>query len=99
MSKGSLPRAIICGYDSIALGAMRAFFERGIKVPDDIAVIGIDDPPSSAYTTPSLSSISHKNEETCKAVASALMAKIKGEEYPDTINIICEFNERESSKI
>ena len=56
---------------------MRAFFEHGIKVPDDIAVIGIDDPPSSAYTTPSLSSISHKTEETCKAVASALMAKIK----------------------
>lgn len=99
ISKGKLPRAIICGYDSIALGAMRAFFEHGIKVPDDVAVIGIDDPPSSAYTTPSLSSISHQTEETCKAVASALMAKIKGEEYPDTIDIICKFNERESSKI
>ena len=99
INRGSLPRAVFCAYDRVAYGAMRAFSEYGIKVPEDVAVISIDDAPSSAYTTPSLSSISHEIEETCKSLATALMAKIKGEEYPESINIICKLSERESSKI
>ena len=99
MDRDKLPRAVICAYDRMATGALRAFADRGLKVPEDIAVIGIDDAPASSYTTPSLSSINHRLEQTCKALATALISKIKGEEYPDVINITCKLNERESSKI
>lgn len=99
INRGKLPRAVFCAYDRVAYGAMRAFSEYGIKIPDDIALISIDDAPSSAYTTPSLSSISHEIEETCCSVATALMSKIKGEDFPKAINIPCSFNERESSII
>lgn len=99
MERERLPRAIICAYDRLATGAMRAFADRGLKIPDDIAIIGVDDAPASSYTTPSLSSISHRLDETCKSLATALISKIKGEEYPEVINIACELNERESSQI
>ncbi|MBQ8321549.1 MAG: LacI family DNA-binding transcriptional regulator [Clostridia bacterium] len=99
INKKSLPRAIICAYDRVAMGAMRAFAEHGVRVPEDVAIIGIDDAHTSAYSTPSLSSISHEIENTCKALATSLMAKIKGEAFESSILIKCELKERESSKI
>lgn len=96
---GKLPKAVICAYDRVAVGAMRAFSEYGLRMPEDVAIIGIDDAPSSAYTTPSLSSISHEVENTCKAVATSLMARIKGEEFEEEITIPCKLILRESSKI
>ena len=99
MDKSKLPRAVVCAYDRMATGAMRAFADRGLKIPEDIAIIGIDDAPASSYTTPSLSSINHRLEQTCKSLATALISKIKGEEYTDVIHITCDLNERESSKI
>ncbi|WP_372882393.1 LacI family DNA-binding transcriptional regulator [Psychromonas sp.] len=43
--------------DDMALGAMKALNEAGLKVPDDVSVIGIDNEPISAYITPPLSSV------------------------------------------
>ena len=99
MDREKMPRAIICAYDRLATGAMRAFADRGLKVPEDIAVVGIDDAPASGYSTPSLSSISHEIESTCRAVADALFKKIKGEDFESDINIVCKLNRRESSVI
>lgn len=99
MDREKMPRAIICAYDRLATGAMRAFADRGLKVPEDIAVVGIDDAPASGYSTPSLSSISHEIESTCRAVADALFKKIKGEDFESDINIVCKLNRRESSII
>lgn len=99
MDREKMPRAVICAYDRLAVGAMRAFADRGLKVPDDIAIVGIDDAPASSYSTPSLSSISHEIENTCRAVANALFKKIKGEDFDSDINIVCKLNRRESSLI
>ena len=99
ISRGNLPRALICAYDRVAVGAIRAFTEKGIRIPTDVAIIGIDDAPASEYSTPPLSSISHEIEDTCKKVATALISKIKGEEYESEIYVCCKLNERVSSKI
>jgi LacI family transcriptional regulator len=40
---GGPPRALICGNDMIALGAIDALLERGYRVPEDVAVVGYDD--------------------------------------------------------
>ena len=99
IARGKLPRAVLCAYDRIALGAMRAFSERGIRVPDEVAVFSIDDAPGSAYSTPSLTSVSHRVDEVCRAVAKSLMAKIKGEPYEEQMEFECELVRRESSRI
>ena len=41
----------------MALGALRAFHERGMRVPEDILVAGFDDTPESAYFTPPLTTV------------------------------------------
>ncbi|RWZ67788.1 LacI family transcriptional regulator [Labedella populi] len=49
--------AVLCGNDEIAIGLMRGLGERGLRVPDDVSVIGFDDHPLSKMLTPSLSSV------------------------------------------
>ena len=98
-ASGNLPRALFCAYDRIAIGAIRAFLELGVKVPDDIAIFSIDDAPFAQYSTPSITSISPKVNEVCQAVVTSLMAKIKGEPFESEIEIDCELKLRESSVI
>ena len=99
IARGKLPRALLCAYDRIALGAMRAFSEKGIRVPEEVAMFSVDDAPGSAYSTPSLTSVSHRVDEVCRAVAKSLMAKIKGETYDEELEFECELIRRESSVI
>jgi DNA-binding LacI/PurR family transcriptional regulator len=49
--------AIFCANDLLALGAMAALRARGVRVPEDVAVIGIDDIEESQYAAPSLSTV------------------------------------------
>lgn len=53
----ALPTAFLANNDSIALGAMRAMQERGIRVPEDISVIGFDGLPFSAMSEPTLTTV------------------------------------------
>ncbi|HEY6739494.1 MAG TPA: LacI family DNA-binding transcriptional regulator [Actinopolymorphaceae bacterium] len=52
------PDAVFCFNDLLALGALRTLLVRGIRVPEDVAVIGFDDIEDGQYATPSLSTIS-----------------------------------------
>lgn len=49
--------AVVTAGDTMAIGAMRAIQEYGMKVPDDIAVVGFDDIEISSYWTPALTTI------------------------------------------
>jgi LacI family transcriptional regulator len=49
--------AIVAANDQMALGAMHALHERGIRVPQDVSVTGVDDTPDSAYFIPGLTTL------------------------------------------
>jgi DNA-binding LacI/PurR family transcriptional regulator len=49
--------AIIAANDSMALGTLRALYEAGLTVPDDVSVVGFDDIPEAAYFTPPLTTV------------------------------------------
>lgn len=51
------PTAVFCVNDNMAVGALRAFQERGVRVPEDIALGGFDDIPMANYLTPSLTTV------------------------------------------
>lgn len=51
------PDAVFAFSDPLAHGALRALHERGVRVPDDIAVVGFDNNEESEFSTPTLSSI------------------------------------------
>jgi LacI family transcriptional regulator len=46
------PTAVFAASDGMAAGALRAIHDRGLRVPDEIALIGYDDLPLAAYTSP-----------------------------------------------
>ncbi|WP_368498164.1 LacI family DNA-binding transcriptional regulator [Herbiconiux sp. A18JL235] len=58
LASAEAPDAIFCYSDLLAMGAMRAVFDAGLRVPDDIAIVGIDDIEEGRYSRPSLSTVS-----------------------------------------
>lgn len=54
---GRHPDAVFAASDTMAIGALRALREAGIRVPEDIGVSGFDDSPTAASTTPSLTTM------------------------------------------
>lgn len=70
--------AIICGSDIMALGVIRTIRSRGMRVPDDISVIGFDDSPLIAFTDPPLTSVRQPVAALGHAAVSALVAEIAG---------------------
>ncbi|MGN9846769.1 LacI family DNA-binding transcriptional regulator [Nonomuraea sp. H19] len=51
------PTAIFAGNDQMAMGVLAAFAELGVKVPDDVSLVGFDDIAGSAYLVPSLTTV------------------------------------------
>lgn len=49
--------ALVVGSDSMALGALRALRERGLRVPEDVSIVGYDNSELAGYTTPALTSV------------------------------------------
>ena len=57
MRRGAIFDAVFGGSDLIAIGAMRALAEAGLRVPEDVAVVGFDDIPAARIATPALTTI------------------------------------------
>ncbi|WP_084767107.1 LacI family DNA-binding transcriptional regulator [Leucobacter komagatae] len=77
---GALARfgTIFCVNDELALGACRALSELGVRVPEDMMVIGYGDVDMLPYLTPSLSSLSGDVGGVAERVVRALLARIEG---------------------
>ncbi|CDE85627.1 ribose operon repressor [Coraliomargarita sp. CAG:312] len=58
MDKGreNLPQAIVCATDTIAMGIIKRFYECGVRVPEDVAIVGFDDISAAANYIPSITS-------------------------------------------
>jgi LacI family transcriptional regulator len=75
--------AIFAYNDVMAIGALRAAFELGIRVPDDLSIVGFDDIPQAAFTCPALTTISQpKHELGCQGV-KLLLDVINQRSNPD----------------
>ena len=51
------PTAIFCATDLLAIGALHAAYRLGLRVPDDISIVGFDDVPLAAYLVPALTTV------------------------------------------
>lgn len=75
---GKVPDAVFCFNDLLALGAMRAIHEHGLRVPDDIAVIGFDNIEEGQYATPSLTTIAPDRQVIAQLAVERLLLRIEG---------------------
>lgn len=73
------PDAVFCFNDLLAIGAMRAIHDHGLRVPDDIAVIGFDDIAEGRFHVPSLSTISPDKNYIGEAAVAALQRRLAGD--------------------
>ena len=71
------PTAVLTAYDNIALGAMRSIRERGLKIPEDISIIGMDDNNECEYFDAPLTSVTSYIEDLCEIVADMMFDRIK----------------------
>lgn len=95
----NIPRAILCGYDNMAIGAIRCIYENGLSVPNDIAVIGFNDIPEAKYLNPPLSSIDPHMDTICNIAVSSILDKLSGKDVEMKHKIIPTFNLRKSAEI
>lgn len=75
LSKDDIPTAMFTGNDAMAIGAYKAIAEKGLKIPDDISIVGFDDYPSSSYMVPSLTTVKVPTDCLGDAVADLLLEK------------------------
>ena len=82
IASGARFDAIFAGSDLIAIGAMRALAEAGLKVPKDVAVVGFDDIPPASLTSPPLTTIQQDTRGAGERLVETLLAQIEGEDLP-----------------
>jgi LacI family transcriptional regulator len=70
--------AVCAANDQMALGAMLALRERGLSVPADVSVTGIDDIPEAAYLVPPLTTVHMNSGEQGHVAFRNLLAQING---------------------
>lgn len=73
------PDAIFAASDVVAMSALRALRERGLRVPQDVAVVGYDDVTLAAHTTPALTTIRQDLMTGAAALIDILFRRIAGE--------------------
>lgn len=80
--KRGTPPAVFAANDSTAAGAIKAIKENGLRVPDDIAVIGFDDGPTALHTVPLLTTVRVFREKMARVAAKRLMELIENPDQP-----------------
>lgn len=88
LAEGELPTAIIAAYDYIAIGMIKTLKENGIRIPEEISIIGIDNIPLAPYLEKSLSSIRTHVEDACQKAVEIIIKKIDNQYYGIRQNII-----------
>lgn len=74
--------AIFAANDQMAYGARLALYRRGLRVPEDVSLVGFDDLPSSVYTTPPLTTVRQPTYEMGVEAAAWVLRALRGQPAP-----------------
>ncbi|MDR3436510.1 substrate-binding domain-containing protein [Telmatospirillum sp.] len=88
------PTAVICGNDSLAVGALLEARVMGLSVPHDLSIVGFDDIAIAAEIEPALTTMRVDNTEIGRLAARYLLALLDGETPPSKVVIVPTFVER-----
>jgi DNA-binding LacI/PurR family transcriptional regulator len=76
------PTAVFIGSDLVALGAVQAVHDRGLRIPKDISIIGFDDLFISKYLQPPLTTIHLPAYDLGQRLGEMILTSIRGETFP-----------------
>ncbi|MEX4589832.1 substrate-binding domain-containing protein [Haemophilus influenzae] len=77
LTQSSRPTAVFCCSDTIAVGAYQAIQQQGLRIPQDLSIMGYDDIELARYLSPPLSTICQPKAELGKLAVEALLQRIK----------------------
>ena len=72
------PYSVFCHTDQLAIGVMRALCDRGLRISEDVAVIGVDDINSAHYLHPALTTVALPKDQIGRLRAEMLISLIDG---------------------
>ena len=99
LRSGASPTALVVANDLMATGALRICELNKVRVPQDIALMGMDDSEMAVCTTPQLSSVQMQQEEIGRTAARLLMERIlKGRKEKQTVRLQPALSLRASSE-
>ena len=75
------PSAIFVCNDLMAMGALRAAHEAGLRVPEDMSIVGIDDIELSSYTSPPLTTVAQPKERLGVMAVDMLLERVTGRRH------------------
>ncbi|MEC3978522.1 LacI family DNA-binding transcriptional regulator [Amycolatopsis sp. H20-H5] len=76
------PDAVFCFNDLLAIGALRTATERGLRVPEDVALVGFDNTDEGAYSVPSLTTIAPDKGAIARTAVELIRRRTGGDDDP-----------------
>ncbi|MFN8379529.1 MAG: LacI family DNA-binding transcriptional regulator [Anaerolineae bacterium] len=89
LKQGAKFTGLVSGNDQMALGAIAALASHGLRVPEDVSVVGFDDIPESGYFLPALTTIHQDFEALGEQSVDYLVSLIKNPDAPIAQRILC----------
>jgi len=89
--------AMVVANDDMALGVIHGLAERGIRVPQDVSVIGFDDLPSARHMLPPLTTVRQDFDKLGTTVSEVIHAHVHGQEIPRRTRIATQLVVRDST--
>ncbi|MBE2220388.1 MAG: LacI family DNA-binding transcriptional regulator [Anaerolineae bacterium] len=83
LKEGQVPSAVFAGNDLLAIGAMQAIKAAGLRIPQDVAVVGFDDIQVARLISPSLTTIRQAQDEIGKRAAALMIERLQREDHFD----------------
>jgi DNA-binding LacI/PurR family transcriptional regulator len=80
------PDAVFCFSDQLALGALRAVVDAGLRVPRDVAVVGFDDIEDGRYAVPRLTTVSPDRDQIAALALQVLRDRLAGDDTPARVH-------------
>lgn len=96
IAKGPLPTAFLIGSDPLSMGALHAFREAGLRVPEDLSIISFDDIEAAAYMTPPLTTVRIYTEEIGRQAVKTLLDRLLGRAVVVNTVVPCRLVKRQS---
>lgn len=96
LARKELPDGIAAASDVIAMSALRALAERGLRVPEDVSVVGYDDVPLARHTAPPLTTVRQNFEMGARLLVELLLRRMRGEAV-ESVEMAPELVVRDSS--
>ena len=88
--------ALVCRDDYTAIGVCRGLRELGLRIPDDVAVVGFGNVDAAAYMTPSLTTLATPYEAIAQAVMDLMLEQLEGQNTPRQVTLKSKLIVRES---